>query len=101
MAEEETNQKIPISPAAFIYHTEDEYIMEIELPGVNKDDIEVKITENTFCVKAPRRNMEYTGCWVLAHEFNADESNASFKNGLLTVRVPLTETKKGKEVPVE
>lgn len=95
------DQKIPVSPAAFIYHTEDEYIMEIELPGVNKEDIEVKITENTFCVKAPRKNMEYTGCWVLAHEFNADESNASYENGLLTVRVPLTETKEGKEIRVD
>lgn len=97
----ENDQKIPVSPAAFIYHTEDEYIMEIELPGVNKEDIDVKITENTFCVKAPRKNMEYTGCWVLAHEFNADESNASYENGLLTVKVPLTETKKGKEIRVD
>ncbi len=100
MADNE-NPKVPVSPAAFIYHTEDEYIMEIELPGVEKEDIEVKITENTFCVKAPRRNMEYTGCWVLAHEFDADKSNASYKNGLLTVRVPLTEAKESKEVRVE
>lgn len=97
----ENDQKIPVSPAAFIYHTEDEYIMEIELPGVNKEDIDVKITENTFCVRAPRKNMEYTGCWVLAHEFNADKSNASYENGLLTVRVPLTETKEGKEIRVD
>jgi HSP20 family protein len=101
MANDENNQKIPVSPAAFIYHTEDEYILEIELPGVNKEDIEVKITENTFCVKAPRRKMEYTGCWVLAHEFNADESIASYENGLLTVKVPLTGTKEGKEIRVE
>ncbi|HML04240.1 MAG TPA: Hsp20/alpha crystallin family protein [Methanobacterium sp.] len=98
MAEEE---KIPVSPAAFIYHNEDEYIMEIELPGVNKKDIEVKITENTFCIKAPRKNMEYTGCWVLAHEFNADESNASYENGLLTVKVPITESKESKKVRVD
>ncbi|WP_414468929.1 Hsp20/alpha crystallin family protein [Methanobacterium sp. ACI-7] len=97
----EENQKIPVSPAAFIYHTEEEYIMEIELPGVNKEDIDVKITENTFCVRAPRRNMEYTGCWFLAHEFNADESNASYKNGLLTVKVPIIESKKGKNVRVD
>jgi HSP20 family protein len=45
--------------------------------------------------------MEYTGCWVLAHEFNADESNASYENGLLTVKVPIVETKEGKNVPVE
>lgn len=100
MADDE-NQKIPVSPAAFIYHTKDEYIMEIELPGVNKEEIEVKITENTFCVKAPRRNMEYTGCWFLAHEFDSDKCNASYKNGLLTVKVPLTETKEGKEISIE
>ncbi|MEN4018879.1 MAG: Hsp20/alpha crystallin family protein [Methanobacterium sp.] len=98
---EEEKQKIPVSPAAFIYHTEDEYIMEIELPGVNKDEIDVKITENTFCVRAPRKNMEYTGCWVLAHEFNADKSSASFENGLLTVRVPIVESKESKKVPVD
>ncbi|MGZ7068472.1 MAG: Hsp20/alpha crystallin family protein [Methanobacterium sp.] len=100
MAEEE-NEKIPVSPAAFIYHTDHEYIIEIELPGVHKEDIDVKITENTFCVKAPRKNMEYTGCWVLAHEFNADESNASYENGLLTVKVPIVEAKEGKKIRVE
>ena len=98
---EEKNEKIPVSPAAFIYHTDDEYIMEIELPGVDKKDIDVKITENSFCIKAPRRNMEYTGCWVLAHEFNANKSNASFENGLLTVRVPIVETKEGRRIPIE
>ncbi|MGZ7095562.1 MAG: Hsp20/alpha crystallin family protein [Methanobacterium sp.] len=100
MAEEE-NQKIPVSPAAFIYHTDDEYIIEIELPGVNKEDIDIKITENTFCVKAARKKLEYTGCWVLAHEFNADESNASYENGLLTVKVPIVEAKEGKKIRVE
>jgi HSP20 family protein len=98
---EEENQKVPVSPAAFIYHTEDEYIMEIELPGVKKEDIEVKITENTFCIRAPRKNMEYTGCWVLAHEFNADESNAAYENGLLTVKVPIVESKESKRVQVD
>ncbi len=95
------NQKIPVSPASFIYHNDDEYIIEIELPGVNKQDIEIKITENTFCIRAPRKNMEYTGCWVLAHEFDADKSNASFDNGLLTVRVPIIESKEGKNVPID
>jgi len=98
---DDNNQKIPVSPAALIYHTEDEYIMEIELPGVNKDDIDMRITEDTFCIKAPRKNMEYTGCWVLAHEFNPDEGNASYENGLLTVRIPIIETKEGRELPIE
>ncbi|MEN4006283.1 MAG: Hsp20/alpha crystallin family protein [Methanobacteriaceae archaeon] len=98
---EEEKLKIPVSPAACIYHTEDEYIMEIELPGVNKDDIDVKITENTLCVRAPRMDIEYTGCWILAHKFNADESSASFENGLLTVKVPIVESKKSKKIPVD
>ena len=100
MAEEE-NLKVPVSPAAFIYHTEDEYIIEIELPGVKKEDIEIKITENTFCIRAPRKSMEYTGCWVLDHDFDADESNASYENGLLSVRVPIVESKEGKKVPID
>lgn len=93
MAEEETTQKIPVSPATFVYHTEDEYIMEVELPGVKKEDININVTENTFCVRAPRRNTEYNGCWVLAHDFNPDKGSANYENGLLTIKMPLIEEK--------
>ena len=103
MAEEETAQKIPVSPATFVYHTEDEYIMEVELPGVKKEDININITENTFCVRAPRRNTEYNGCWVLAHDFNPDKGSARYENGLLTIRMPLVEerAKKRTEISVK
>lgn len=100
MAEEETTQKIPISPATFVYHTEDEYIMEVELPGVKKEDIDINVTEKTFCVRAPRRNTEYNGCWILAHDFNPDKGSANYENGLLTIRMPLEEEKPGKRTHI-
>ncbi|MGZ4907616.1 MAG: Hsp20/alpha crystallin family protein [Halobacteriota archaeon] len=98
MAEEE---RVSVAPSAFLYHDEDKYTIEIELPGVHKKDIEFEATTTGFCLRAPRNDIEYVGCWMLAHSIKPEQASASFSNGLLTVSVPLAESFEGIRVPIK
>lgn len=99
MAEEDKNL---ITPAVCVYHDAKNYSIEVELPGVEKKDIDFEMSENWFCIKAPRKEESFTGCWVLAHDIKPDEAKAKFDNGLLIVSVPLEEiASEGMRINVE
>jgi len=93
--------RVPVLPAVCIYHDEEKYLIEVELPGVDKDKIHLEMTERGFCLRAPRDDIEYFGCWTLAHDIKPNEAKANFRNGLLTITVPLAKPMKGRKIPVE
>ncbi|MGZ4893146.1 MAG: Hsp20/alpha crystallin family protein [Halobacteriota archaeon] len=99
MAEEE--ERIFVAPSAFLYHDEQNYVIDVELPGVHKKDIEFEAGENGFCLTAPRDDIEYVGCWTLAHTVNPEGATATFKNGLLKVTIPLAERLESVKVPIK
>ncbi|GAB2449062.1 Hsp20/alpha crystallin family protein [Streptomyces incanus] len=90
------------APPAAVEDTEDAYLMELELPGVDKDQISVEIGDGELDVHGEIKEKERTG--VLRRqtrhigEFdyrtslppNADPEHitAELANGVLTVRVP-------------
>lgn len=84
---------------------ENEYVIEIEIPGVNKEDIDLRTTENSIEVKAEKKEesesdenedeykytRSYSGFYqTLDVPENADLDNidASYENGILTVKLP-------------
>lgn len=78
-----------VTPCTCVYHNEKNYAIEVELPGVKKEDIEFFIMPSSFCVKAPRNKTIYQGCWILCHEVVPEKAVATFKEGLLQVSAPM------------
>lgn len=56
LSEENKNR---VMPSTCVYHDNEKYAIELELPGVKKEDIEFVISPSSFCVKAPRNNILY------------------------------------------
>jgi HSP20 family protein len=96
-----SKERVPVLPASCIYHDREKYTIELELPGSSGEDIDLEMTKSTFCLKSPRNDVEYFGCWVLAHEIDPNKAKATFKNGLLTVTAPLAKPFKGTKVKIE
>jgi HSP20 family protein len=90
-----------IMPSSCVYHDNEKYAIELELPGVDKKDIEFVIAPTSFCVKAPRNNTLYQGCWILCHEVIPEKAIATFKEGLLLVSVPMARQLKGVKIDIE
>jgi HSP20 family protein len=93
--------RIPVVPTASLCHDKESYTIEIELPGVHKKDIEFEASDNSFCLRAPRDDIEYFGCWMLAHSIDPTKAKATFTNGLLRVTAPLAESLEGVKVPIK
>lgn len=68
----------------------------IELPGVEKGDIEISADEDEVRVKAERGNRKYMSTIELKREVNPETGVAEYKNGILEVSFLLKDkTNKG------
>jgi HSP20 family protein len=105
------------APAVDLYEEKDDIVVKAELPGIDKDNIEVNLTDHTLTIKGEKKKEEEIkeenyyrsersyGSFVrtleLPKDVRTDKVKASFKNGILEVRLPKTEEAKAKEVKVK
>ena len=75
--------------------------LQVELPGVQKDDVDVQIRTDSVSVKAERGDIEYIGNWGFCCPIAEGKAKAKFDNGLLTISAPLKSGPPFKKVPVE
>ena len=101
-----------LSPLSFLHEKNSKWILQIDLPGVEKKNIAVTVTDGHLIVKA-RLKEAYTvanhGHFVKFETFkkvvtmpqhaDAKKVSAKFSDGILTVTVPRVES--GKRIPVE
>jgi len=100
-------------PVSDVRETDDEVIVRFEIPGVNKEDINLEITEDTIKLRAQRKaesrlekegyfraESSYKGFYqmlTLPCKVIPERARAEYKNGVLEVRVPKAEKKKEKK----
>ena len=86
-------------PNAEIIETETGYVVRLELPGVQRDSIDVKATDRNLVISAERAsdNSDATvlmsefrsGTWSRSfrfpHSLNRDDLKASFRDGILEI----------------
>jgi HSP20 family protein len=93
------------APLADIEDTEDAYLMELELPGVDKGDITVEVIDSEIDVHGEIKERERAGVvrrrtrhigkfdyrTSLPPNSDTEHISAELTNGVLTVRVPKAE----------
>lgn len=104
------------TPPADIEETPDAYIVEIELPGIAKEDVDVEVQGRRLTVRAERKERERKGFWrtkervtgmvryeaLLPGEIDPDGVTARLSDGVLTVRLgkPESERSSVRHIPV-
>ena len=104
-------------PNVDVFEEKDDLVVKAELPGMDKENIEVNLTDHTLTIKGEKKKEEEVkkenyyraersyGTFVrtleLPRDVQADKVKAAFKNGILEVRMPKTEEAKAKEVKVK
>jgi HSP20 family molecular chaperone IbpA len=90
MSESKEEKRI-LSPNVCAYPKEDEhegYHIEIELPGVEKDTIRLKMHEDSFFIKGESEDVVFVGSYTICCPVKAENAKAKYKNGLLMIDVP-------------
>jgi HSP20 family molecular chaperone IbpA len=86
----ESKEKMIISPTlcAWADDENENYHIEVELPGAEKESITMKMHEDSFFLKAETENTVYIGSYAICCPVKAEKAKATYKNGLLKVDVP-------------
>jgi HSP20 family protein len=102
-----------ISPAVDIFEEGDDLVVKAELPGINKENIEVKVTDDYITISGEKKKEEkiekkdyyryersygsFSRTFRLPVDVQTDKAKAKFENGVLEIRIPKTEEAKTKE----
>lgn len=89
-----------ISPIVVIDHDRERYNIQVELPGVKRKDIELEVSESSFCIHAERDDVEITGCYFLAHPVDVEATDAAFDGSMLNVEIPFKVPIRGRRIDV-
>ncbi|MBI5079230.1 Hsp20/alpha crystallin family protein [Candidatus Wolfebacteria bacterium] len=100
-----------------VYQTQNSFIIESTIAGVNPDDIDVSISPDSVNIKGKREKEEkvkdqdylcqecYWGRFsrsvILPEEIDPDRSQAIIKNGLLKITLPKANKKKTKKLKIK
>ena len=105
------------TPQVDVVDRDDEIFVKAELPGLDKDNVEISMTSNSVTIKGSTKAEEkeekgdYHRCEIsqgsfsrtvsLPSEVDIDKAKAKFKHGVLKLTIPKVKVSKHKSVKVE
>jgi HSP20 family protein len=103
------------TPLADIYEADDAYVVELDLPGVTRGDIDIELAGRRLIVTGERKEKERTGILrrrtrrvgqfrfelLLPTELDNKKVDANFDDGVLTIRVPKAAAEKSRRIEVK
>jgi HSP20 family protein len=104
------------APRVDITQHDDELLIRADLPGLENDDVKVNVTEDTVTIHGERHRAqeeERDGVYRTERNYGAfhraiplpagtvtDQAKASFKNGVLEIRMPAAPSAKGRPLEI-
>jgi HSP20 family protein len=101
-------------PLADVSETPEAYLVEVELPGVKRDDVTIDLVGRELAISGELKEKERQGWFrhrtrrtgqfayrvTLPHDVNADGIEATLESGVLTVRVPKSDAAKPRRIAI-
>jgi HSP20 family protein len=99
-----------------VYQTDNDIVIKSTIAGVKPEDLDVNINNDMVTIRGERKNEEevpeenyyYQECYwgnfsrsvILPVDVISDKSEASMKNGILTIRLPKADSTRSKKIQV-
>jgi HSP20 family protein len=104
-----------ITPAADIYEDDNSYTLKAEMPGVNKDNLDVNIDNGLLVINGKINNSpesddlkyqeyklnDYCRSFKVGNNIDTNKVSANLKNGVLTLVLPKSEHVKPKKIEIK
>ena len=110
-------RQAPSYPAVNVWAAEDSALITAEIPGLDKDDLEINVTGDTLTLSGIRKADdlpeharyhrrertfgEFSRSIQLPYTVDVNKVKATFKNGVLKVELPRVEAEKPKKINVK
>lgn len=111
-----TPSEIAWGPSVEAYEEEKQYVIKAALPGVKKENITIEVDENSVTISGEHRyenetkqeNLyrnefsygKFSRSFTLGKAIKAENVNADYKDGILTLTLPKQEVEKPKKIKV-
>lgn len=95
-----------LAPAADVYEADGEFVVELEVPGFDEKELEIKVSDHTLCITGERKEQtekkektmrlrerlekKFERRFELPVDIDGEHVNAEYANGVLAVHVPAT-----------
>jgi HSP20 family protein len=104
-----------VTPPANISATGNEYLLELDMPGVNKEGLEVMVEENELTIIGRRASdmpqgelcycespqADFRRTFELGPDVDTSRISAEMKQGVLKLRLPRSEKAKPRQIEVK
>lgn len=82
--------KIKVAPeiCSYVDDNHTRLTLEIAVPGVRREEIALKMHEDSFNLSAPREDVEYVTALSFCCPVKPEKAEAKYENGLLKITVP-------------
>ncbi|HEX8830264.1 MAG TPA: Hsp20/alpha crystallin family protein [Longimicrobium sp.] len=105
------------APETDVVETEREIRVQVEMPGLKRENIEVDVENNVLTIRGEKREERTEGqegryhlaerrwgtfarSFVLPRDVDAENINAAFENGVLTVSIPKSEKARRRKIDI-
>lgn len=105
-----------LSPSVDIFEEGGEMVVKADLPGITRENLNVSITENTLTITGEKKQEEkiekkdyhrlersygsFSRSFRLPDNVSVDKAKASFKDGVLEIRLPKTKEARQKKITI-
>jgi HSP20 family protein len=102
--QEKNEKELAFTPVVNTREADDAYYIEVELPGVKKEDINIDVDDNTLTISGERKIKDehkddnfykvesvygkFERSFSLPEDADTDKIEASSKNGVLEIKIP-------------
>ncbi len=110
-------QVVPTYPAADVYETDDEFVVELEVPGFEKKELAIEVTDHTLSVRGEHEEITATKekafqlherlertferQFMLPKTVDSEKLTATFEKGVLELHAPKVAIAASKKIPIE
>ena len=104
------------TPSVDISETDNDIIVTAELPGVKKDDVKISLQDNVLTIRGEKKQEKeeknenyhrveraygvFQRSFTLPTTVDPKKIKATFKDGVLKIKLPKTEEARMKEIPI-
>jgi HSP20 family protein len=105
------------APAVDVYEDEASFVLQVELPGLNKDEVELHVENRVLTISGERKAEKdraaegyhikertygrFSRSFTLPPTIDQEKVGASFKDGVLKVVLPKAEAAKPRQIAVQ